>query len=54
MKNAVLIGLVWFLVIAAVTGGAAGMGHHLNAWFAGFLAIDAVSALLIGAAILHR
>jgi hypothetical protein len=54
MKNAVLIGLAWFIAIAVITGGAAQMGHHVNPWIMGFLVINAASSLLLGAAVLNR
>jgi uncharacterized iron-regulated membrane protein len=47
MNRALSIGLVWFLVIAAITGGVAAFRNELNGWFVGWLAIDAVSALLL-------
>ena len=54
MKNAAVIGLVWFVAIAVITGGAAQMGHHVNAWIVGFLAINAASSLLLAASVLNR
>jgi hypothetical protein len=51
MNSAVLIGLVWFLVFAAATAAAAVLGHNLNAWYIGWLAIDAMSALLVAGAV---
>ena len=47
MNSAFLIGLVWFVVFAAATGAAAALGHNLNPWYIGWLAIDAMSALLV-------
>ena len=47
MNSAFLIGLVWFLVFAAAPGTAAVLGHNLNAWYIGWLVIDAMSALLV-------
>ena len=47
MNSAFLIGLVWFLVFAAATAIAAVLGHNLNAWYIGWLVIDAMSALLV-------
>jgi hypothetical protein len=47
MNSALLIGLVWFLVFAAAPGTAAVLGHNLNAWYIGWLVIDAMSALLV-------
>jgi hypothetical protein len=51
MNSALLIGLVWFLVFAAATGAAAALGHNLNAWYIGWLAIDAMSALLVAGSV---
>jgi hypothetical protein len=47
MKSPYLIALIWFVVFAAVPAIAAAMGHNLNAWFIGWLAIDAVSAVVV-------
>jgi hypothetical protein len=47
MNRAVLIGLVWFVAIAILTGGVALFRSELSPWFVGFLAIDAVSAVLL-------
>ena len=51
MNSAFLIGLVWFVVFAAAPGAAAALGHNLNPWFIGWLAIDAMSALLVAGSI---
>ena len=51
MNSAFLIGLVWFVVFGAVPGIAAALGHNLNAWYIGWLAIDAMSALLVAGSI---
>ncbi len=51
MNSALLIGVVWFLVFAAATGAAAALGHNLNPWYVGWLAIDALSAFLVAGAV---
>ena len=51
MNSAFLTGLVWFVVFAAATAAAAALGHNLNPWYIGWLAIDAMSALLIAGAV---
>jgi hypothetical protein len=47
MKSSFLIALVWFVVFAGLPAIAAAMGHNLNAWFIGWLAIDAASAVVV-------
>jgi hypothetical protein len=47
MKSPLLIGLTWLVVIAVVTGATTWVANQLNVWFVGFLAIDAVSAILL-------
>jgi hypothetical protein len=47
MKSPLLIGVTWFVVIAVVTGATTWVANQLNVWFVGFLAIDAVSAILL-------
>ena len=47
MKSPLLIGLTWFVVIAVVAGGTTWVANQLNVWFVGFLATDAVSAILL-------
>jgi membrane protein implicated in regulation of membrane protease activity len=47
MKSPLRIGLTWFAVIAVVTGGTTWVANQMNVWFVGFLAIDAVSAILL-------
>ena len=51
MHRAALIGLTWFVVIAVLTAGTAMYRHEFNGWFAGWLAIDALSSLLLAGAI---
>jgi hypothetical protein len=51
MKNALLVALVWFAVLAAVPLWASSMGHGISPWFAGYAFIDVVSAVFIGVAI---
>ena len=51
MKSPYVIALIWFLVFALLPGAAAALGHNLNAWFIGWLAIDAVSALVVARAV---
>jgi hypothetical protein len=47
MKSPFLIALIWFVVFAALPAIAAAMGHNLNAWFIGWLALDAASAFAV-------
>jgi hypothetical protein len=47
MKSPLRIGLIWFAVIAVVTGVTTWAANQMNVWFVGFLVIDAVSAVLL-------
>jgi hypothetical protein len=49
--SAFRIGILWFAVIAVVTGGVALFRHELNGWFFGWLVIDAASAFMLAASI---
>ena len=49
--SALQIGLLWFLMIAVITGAVTAFGHYMNGWYFGFLAIDAASAVLLWSAL---
>jgi hypothetical protein len=51
MKNPYLIGLIWFAVLGGVPAYAGSIAHGVSPWLAGYLAIDAVSAICVAAAI---
>ena len=51
MKNGALFGLIWFVVLAAVPAYASSMAHGISPWIAGYIGIDAVSAICVATAI---
>jgi hypothetical protein len=51
MKNGFLFGLIWFVVLGGIPAYASSMAHGISPWIAGYLTIDAVSAICVASAI---